>query len=112
MRIIEYGAQQGTEITSFGSSGVRFRPLTRTDHGGVAIMRVAAGGEIGRHPATVDQLFVVISGRGRVCGGDGLLQPIAAGQAALWVAGEEHTTRADEPLVAVVVEVSQVPAGA
>ena len=47
-----------------------------------------------------------------MCGGDGLWQPIAAGQAALWVAGEEHTTRADEPLVAVVVEVSQVPAGA
>ena len=112
MWIVSYGAQQGTEITMFGSSGVRFSPLTRTDNGGVAIMRVAAGGEIGRHPATVDQLFVVISGRGSVCGGEGVWQSIEAGQAALWMAGEEHTTRADEPLVAVVVEMSQVPARA
>jgi quercetin dioxygenase-like cupin family protein len=100
------------EVTSFGSSGVVFSPLTRTDHGGVAIMRVAAGGEIGRHPATVDQLFVVVSGRGSVCGGEGVWQPIQAGQAALWVAGEMHTTRADEMLVAIVVEASQVPAAA
>jgi quercetin dioxygenase-like cupin family protein len=75
-------------------------------------MQVAAGGEIGRHPATVDQLFVVVSGRGSVCGGEGVWQSIEAGQAALWAAGEIHTTRADEPLVAIVVEVSQVPADA
>jgi len=75
------------------------------------VLRVAAGGEIGRHPASVDQLFLVIAGRGSVCGGDGVWHPIEAGQAALWAAGEEHTTRADEPLVAIVVETPQVPAG-
>lgn len=109
MQIIAYGARPGTEVTRFGSTGVRFSPLTRTDQGGVAVMRVAAGGEIGRHPATVDQLFVVVSGRGSVCGADGVWQTIEPGQAALWVAGEMHSTRADELLVAIVVEVVQVP---
>lgn len=41
-------------------------------------MLVAAGGEIGRHPATRDQLFVVVAGKGSVCGGDGVWQPIEA----------------------------------
>ena len=109
MQIIPFRSERGTEITRFGSSGVRFCPLTRADGGGVAVMHVAAGGEIGRHPATADQLFVVVAGRGRVCGHDGVWQPVETGQAVLWTAGEEHVTRADEPLVAVVVEVSQVP---
>jgi mannose-6-phosphate isomerase-like protein (cupin superfamily) len=110
MRIITYGAQRGMDVTTFGSTGVRFSPLTRVDGGGVGVMRVAAGGEIGRHPTAMDQLFVVVAGKGSVCGGDGVWQPIEAGQAALWSAGEEHTTRAEEPLVAVVIEASQVPA--
>ena len=109
MRIITYPMEHGRDVTDFGSSGVSFCPLTRIGRGGVAVMRVAAGGEIGRHPATVDQLFVVVAGRGSVCGHDGAWEPIAAGQAAFWAAGEEHTTRADEQLVAVVVEVSQEP---
>jgi quercetin dioxygenase-like cupin family protein len=111
MRIIGYGSVHGTDVTDFGSHGVRFTGLTRIADGGVAVLRVAARGEIGRHPASGDQLFVVVAGRGSVCGGDGVWHPIEAGQAALWAAGEEHTTRADEPLVAIVVEAPQVPAG-
>jgi mannose-6-phosphate isomerase-like protein (cupin superfamily) len=111
MHIIGYGSVQGNDITNFGSHGVRFTRLTRIGDGGVAVFRVAAGGEIGRHPAVGDQLLVVVAGRGSVCGGDGVWHPIEAGQAALWTDGEEHTTRADEPLVAIVVEAPQVPAG-
>jgi quercetin dioxygenase-like cupin family protein len=111
MRIIAYASQPGTVVSSFGSTGVSFSPLTRSDRGGVAVMRVAAGGEIGRHPATVDQLFVVVAGRGSVCGEEGVWQPVEAGQAVLWAAGEEHTTRADEQLIAIVIEVSQVLVG-
>jgi quercetin dioxygenase-like cupin family protein len=102
-----YPVEQGREVTDFGSSGVRFSPLTRIGRGGVAVMHVAAGGAVGRHPATVDQLFVVVAGRGSVCGHDGVWEPIATGEAAFWAAGEEHATRADEPLVAVVIEMGQ-----
>jgi quercetin dioxygenase-like cupin family protein len=109
MRIIACGP--GREITDFGSRGVRFTGLTRIGDGGVAVLRVAAGGEIGRHPAGHDQLFVVVAGRGSVCGGDGVWHRIEAGQAALWTAGEVHTTRADEPLTAIVIEAPQVSVG-
>ena len=103
MRIIDWGPETGREITSFGSTGLTATHLATGDVR-VTVLRVAAGGEIGRHPATVDQLFMVVSGRGTVCGSDGVGHQIAAGQAAVWTAGEEHTTRADEDLCAVVME--------
>ena len=40
-----------------------------------------------------------------MCGAECAWQTIEAGQAALWAAGEMHSIRADEPLVAIVVEV-------
>ena len=72
------------------------------------MLRVAAGGEIGRHPATVDQLFIVVAGSGLVCGDDEVWHPIGTGEAALWTAGEEHTTRADADLTAVVIEMADL----
>ena len=111
MRIVGYLDRQATDVTAFGSTEVRFSPLTRIGEGGVAVLRVGGGGEIGRHPAAMDQLFVVLAGRGSVCGGDGTWQSVEAGQAVLWAAGEEHTTRADEPLVAIVIEASQAVVG-
>lgn len=75
----------------------------------VGVLRVAAGHEIPRHPADPDQVMLVVAGRGEVCGGDGAWRPIAAGQAAVWRAGEEHTTRAYEDLTAVVVEIADLP---
>jgi quercetin dioxygenase-like cupin family protein len=104
MRIIDVGPDQGHEVTHYGSHGLRAHSLLRADRVAVTMLRVAAGGEIGRHPAVVDQLFLVVAGYGVVCGNDGVWHPIAAGQAAIWAAGEPHTTRAAEDLVAVVVE--------
>jgi quercetin dioxygenase-like cupin family protein len=104
VRILDVGADRAREITQHGSRGFAVQGLVRGDDLAVTVLRVAAGGEIGRHPAPVDQLFVVVAGRGSVCGDDGAWHDIATGQAAVWVAGEQHTTRADEDLVAVVVE--------
>src|SRR5262245_7528928 len=108
MRILDLGAEQARQVTRHGSRFVSANPVLHGDQVAVTVLRVGAGGEIGEHPAVVDQLFVVVAGRGAVCGGDGVWQPIASGQAALWTAGEKHITRADEDaeedLVAVVVE--------
>jgi len=105
MRFIENPART---VTQFGSRGLTARHLVRGEDLAVTVLRVEADGEIGRHPATVDQLFIVVAGRGAVCGGDGRWQPIASGEAVLWTAGEPHTTRADEALVAVVVEMASL----
>jgi quercetin dioxygenase-like cupin family protein len=63
-----------------------------------------------RHPAASDQLFVVVQGEGWATGGDGAKQPIAAGTAVFWPAGEEHETRSDVGLIAIVVEAQQLDA--
>jgi quercetin dioxygenase-like cupin family protein len=87
---------------------VTVAPLTAPLRTGVpvqaAIFRVSAGGRIARHPATVQQILAVLDGAGEVSGADGELQPIAAGEAVFWSAGEEHETRTDEGLTALIVE--------
>jgi hypothetical protein len=65
---------------------------------------LAPGGCIGRHPATQQQLLLVIDGDGEVSGDNGVFHPLAAGQAALWQPGEEHETRSEMGLTAVIFE--------
>lgn len=104
MEIVDFGSDRAKPVSSFGSVGFAVAPLARGEALGVTAMHLAAGGEIGSHPAVVDQLLLVASGRGEVCGADGVWHAIGAGQGALWAAGERHTTRAHEPMVAVAVE--------
>jgi quercetin dioxygenase-like cupin family protein len=104
MEIIAFDAPTGRPVHAFGSSGLRASHLVHDEDLAVTVLHVAAGGEIGSHPATDDQLFLVTAGRGEVCGGDGAWRPVATGQAVLWRGGEVHTTRAHEDLTAVVVE--------
>jgi quercetin dioxygenase-like cupin family protein len=69
-----------------------------------AIFRIAPGGGIGRHPATVPQILAVLEGSGRVSGADGELEPIHPGQAVFWAEGEDHETVSDDGLTALVLE--------
>jgi quercetin dioxygenase-like cupin family protein len=69
-----------------------------------ACFRLAPGGRIARHPASVPQILAVIAGAGWVSGDDGHEHPIETGHAAFWEAGESHETRTDEGLTAIVIE--------
>lgn len=88
--------------------GVTTAPLTAPLRAGVptqaAIFRIAPSGRIGRHPATVPQILAVLDGAGEVSGADGGFEPIAAGEAVFWSAGEEHETRSDDGLTALIIE--------
>lgn len=109
MRIIDLDPDQGRSIAQYGSVGLRGFGLVDSEHVNVVVLHVEAGGQIGRHPATQDQLFVVVQGTGTVCGEGGDWRPIRAGQAALWAAGENHTTTAEDALTAIVIEMPQMP---
>ncbi len=111
MRIIKLRPEQAHEIAHHGSRGFRAQAVVRADSVGVTVLWVAAGGEIGRHPTTVDQLFFVLSGRGEVCGEDGVWHGIVAGEAALCLAGERHTTRAHDDTVAIAIEMDGLALG-
>jgi quercetin dioxygenase-like cupin family protein len=69
-----------------------------------AIFRVAPGGRVARHPATVPQILAVLEGSGEVSGSDGVGEPITAGEAVFWVQGEEHETTSATGLTALIIE--------
>jgi quercetin dioxygenase-like cupin family protein len=68
------------------------------------VLDVEPGGVVGRHPAVVPQLFVVVRGSGWVSGGNGEREPIVAGEVVLWEAGEEHESGSEAGMTALVLE--------
>jgi quercetin dioxygenase-like cupin family protein len=87
---------------------VTIAPLTPPGSVQAAIFRLAAGGRIARHPATVSQILAVLEGAGRVSGGDGEFLPIGAGEAAFWSGGEQHETVSDHGLTALILEAPEL----
>jgi quercetin dioxygenase-like cupin family protein len=109
MNLVDFGGDSGFEIRSFGSRGASAVPLTLPDgHAHVVCIRLAAGGLLGRHPASVDQVFAVVDGQGWVSGPDGQRTPIAAGTAVFWNAGDDHESGSDEGMTAIVVEAERI----
>lgn len=89
-------------------AGVTIAPLTPPGGVQAAIFRLAPGGRIARHPATVPQILAVLEGQGRVSGAAGELEAIAPGEAVFWDAGEEHETVSDSGLTALVLEAAEL----
>ena len=69
-----------------------------------AIIRIAPGGGLRRHPATVPQVLAVLEGSGEVSGADAAIEPIVPGEAVFWHEGEEHETTSDTGLTALIIE--------
>ena len=88
--------------------GVTIAPLTSPFEEGApvqaAIFRFAPGGRLIRHPATRPQILAVLDGSGEVSGADGVGEPIAAGEAVFWTEGEEHETKSEDGLTALIIE--------
>ena len=88
--------------------GVTVAPLSRSIvHGSpfqAAVFRIAPGGRIARHPATHPQVLAVLEGSGEVSGAGGAAEPIEAGEAVFWPAGEEHETKTAAGLTALIIE--------
>jgi hypothetical protein len=100
LRSVELSGER--PVTAPGSVNAAVRRLSAEAH--VVVIRVEAGGVVGRHPAGLAQLFVVVRGAGWVSGGDGEREPIKAGAAVLWESGEEHESGSDEGMTVLVVE--------
>jgi quercetin dioxygenase-like cupin family protein len=105
---LSFGADVAFKPREILLDGVTVAPLTTPLAAGTpvqaAIFRLAPSGRIARHPATVPQILAVLEGAGRVSGADGQFQPIAAGEAVFWPAGEEHETETEDGLTALVIE--------
>ena len=87
---------------------VTVAPLSRSLFQGspfqAAVFRVAPGGRIARHPASYPQILAVLEGSGEVSGQAGVDEPIEAGEAVFWQAGEDHETKTATGLTALIIE--------
>jgi hypothetical protein len=90
------------EVTAPGSVSARVRRLAPEAH--IVVIEVGRGGLVARHPAVGAQLFAVVAGSGWVSGGDGVREPIEAGEAVLWEPGEDHESGSDAGMTVLVVE--------
>lgn len=105
MQLITLDALPFRPITQFAGEHLSAAPLAKTSSGTQIIaMTLDRDGQIEFHQAAVPQLFVVVHGAGWVCGETREHISIAAGQAALWSAGEWHAAGATEHLLALVIE--------
>jgi quercetin dioxygenase-like cupin family protein len=100
LRRVEFSG--GRPLTAPGSVNAAVRRLAANAH--AVVIELAPGGIVGRHPAGVAQLFVVVRGSGWASGSDGERVPIEAGEAVLWEPGEEHESGSDEGMTVLVVE--------
>lgn len=102
MHVVNISEIPGRPVGAFGSRSFTVAPLLARAH--VVVASVSAGGFIGEHPAVVDQLMVMVSGRAVVSGGNGEPQEVGPGHGVLWTAQERHRTTALTDIVAVIVE--------
>jgi mannose-6-phosphate isomerase-like protein (cupin superfamily) len=109
LKVIDFSADRAAEISGFGSKAACGVPVSLPDGDAhVACIRLGPGGTLGRHPASVDQLFLVVEGEGWASGADGERVPVAAGTALYWVAGEEHESASENGLTAIVVQAERL----
>lgn len=105
MYIFPFTPAPGKPITIYHSQAAAIVPVAAlAEPARVVCIQLEAGGVLGYHPTTADQLFLVIAGEGQVRAGNSAFTPIGPGQAVFWTAGEWHETRSQHGLTAVVLE--------
>ena len=108
MERLAFGADAALSPPEELLDGVTIAPLTGSIFAGApfqaAVFRIAAGGRIVRHPASVPQILAVLEGAGEVSGADGIAETIEAGEAVFWQRGEEHEAATASGLTALILE--------
>lgn len=106
VRVRAWDAAGTHDISQFGSSGAALAPLGRGPLSGLSVsyLNLAAGGRLGRHPASCRQWLLVVSGTGEAIGGDGQPVSLAVGMLVAWQAGEMHETRTEAGLTGLILE--------
>ena len=105
MRLFRFDPSVARVIDWHGSSFLQCF-LSVIDHGmmAVSVMHLRPDDRVGRHAASVPQLFAVVQGTGYVQGDVGDDVAISAGQAAFWDVGEAHGAHTGAGMTAVVLE--------
>jgi quercetin dioxygenase-like cupin family protein len=109
VRIFDCTKAPGRAITRDGSRGAEYAGLVSIQgQAAQGLIRLAAGGRLGRHPAPMRQLALVLSGSGRVSGADGDAVDLGPGKAVLWEPGEEHEATTETGMTLLILEAEQL----
>ena len=104
MRILSLEGFPGRAIGAHGSKGFTVGAFGLTADAHLVVVRLEPGGVIGRHPAQGRQVLAVLVGEATVAGSYGEAVLIGPGQAAVWEPYEEHETRSEGGMTALLVE--------
>lgn len=108
MEIYKFSKETGKDITQYHSNFIMTCILKTEGISTVGCMHLDQEGVIGYHQATVDQLFLVVSGEGFVRSEDTDFISVEAGDAVFWAKGEWHETKSDKGLTAIVIESNEL----
>jgi hypothetical protein len=107
IRIVHFSAADAEPIGLYSSVLASAVALGHGEDGShVYAVHIEAGGEIGSHPAGVDQLFLVVQGSGWGAGADGVRHSLSALQGAFVPRGENHAKGSQAGMVAIMVQAS------
>jgi quercetin dioxygenase-like cupin family protein len=104
MRVLDLGTVPGHPIAQFESQAFTVAPIASGGETQLVAARLGPGGVIGRHPAVGRQLLLVLEGQAIVSGDAGGSAVLEPGQAAVWEPGENHETRTNQGVLALIVE--------
>ncbi|WP_028784740.1 cupin [Thalassobacillus devorans] len=104
MDFYRFDKKAGHSITKFESDFMMSRILQTENPLHIGAMHLEAGGKIGYHQAVVDQIMLIVSGEGEVCGTDKVFHHVKSGTAIFWEQDEWHETQSEHGLMAIVIE--------
>jgi len=112
MKVFAFGRDVAKALSAHDSRQAAVSRVARIEgRVQIGVIHLGPGGTVGRHPAVVNQLFMVVAGEGWVAGADGQRVAVGPGRAAFWEAGEDHASGTDSGLIAVVVEAKDLDPG-
>ncbi|KMJ59912.1 cupin [Bacillus sp. LL01] len=105
MKFFRFDKEVGFPIKQYDSQAAQFIKVLRgKQETSVGFIQVDAGGVVGYHQASVQQLFIVVQGDGWVTGTDRERISIKSGEGVMWEKGEWHESGSDSGMLALVVE--------
>ena len=104
MRVLDLTTIPAKYVTDFQSKDFAIAGVGSAAASQFAVARLGPSGTIGRHPAATTQMLVVLQGEALVSGsGDDTLL-VGPGHAVVWDDGEQHETRTELGLLALIIE--------
>jgi quercetin dioxygenase-like cupin family protein len=105
VKFFRFDKEIGFQIKRYDSQTAHFIKVLRSkQETSVGFIHIDAGGVVGYHQASVQQLFIIVQGEGWVTGTDREKMEIKSGEGVMWEGGEWHESGSESGMLALVIE--------